>query len=499
MAFAVNFYTYAKKDRSTATPSGTGTSINCTANDPLDVLAPLISLDWTGQQGLPTSYNYARIADFGRWYRIRSWTNRGGIWEAQLVVDSLASHKQPLSTQNIYVYRSSSSYDLKIADNLYPATVQLRKLKINLSKLWTVGGANAAGTAEGVGTYVLGIISSGLQGLSGVQYYGFTAAQLAEFMDFIFSQTYFNTILTEFGAAEYPEAKVAINPLQYITSARWFPMGYSTDTKYTLIGGGTTFVAVGNQSVSDDHVWAAAFFDVPGTQLRCRTTTIIDEYPITTDLDHPQAQDRGDWLNVSPYTVVEAFIPPFGIVPIDSEDLMSADTLKVRYDIDVWTGMCSVTLITVTNNRERVILKLSAACAVDVPLSAIYTNPVSQTQLAGGALKTLTSALSLDANGVMEGIKAGAKSMIDSYVPHLSTMGDHGSTVNLSGDPAIEFTQRYMSGDDLNGRGRPLMAKRQISTIPGYIIGDPDEISIACTDRELSEIRDAVREGFYYE
>jgi hypothetical protein len=43
------------------------------------------------------------------------------------------------------------------------------------------------------------------------------------------------------------------------------------------------------------------------------------------------------------------------------------------------------------------------------------------------------------------------------------------------------------------------MDKRQLSTIPGYIIGDPDEISIASTDQELTEIRDAVREGFYYE
>ena len=499
MAFRVKLMSFSKKQRSTSIPpTSGGVNVDCTANDPLNILEPTIIVQWT-YSTLPTQYNYALIQDFNRYYWIRSWTNRGGIWEAQLVVDALASHKTAIGNQNIYVYRSSYSYDLKIADNLYPATVQLRKLRINLSKLWTVGGANAAGTAEGVGTYVLGIISSGLQGLSGVQYYGFTASQLTEFMDFIFSQTYFNHILTEFGATEYPEAKVAINPLQYITSARWFPMGTSVSSAYTLNGAGTTFVAIGNQSVSDTSVMATAFYDIPGTQQRFRTTTFVDTYQITSDMDHPQAQERGDWLNVAPYTVVEAFIPPFGIVPLDSEDLMSADTLKVQYDVDVWTGMCSVTLITVTNNRERVILKLSAACAVDVPLSAIYTNPVSQTQLAGGALKAFTSALSLDASGVMEGIKAGAKSMIDSYVPHLSTMGDHGSTVNLSGSPAIELTQRYMSGDDLNGRGRPLMAKRQISAIPGYIIGDPDEISIACTDQELSEIRDAVREGFYYE
>ena len=503
MAFAVRFYQFAKKRNSTAIPSGSYTEYTCTNKGSLDILHPEIVIKFSdnAEHDISTlvNTNYARIPAFERWYYIRSWRTEGPLWIASMDVDALASWRQTIGAQNIYVYRSASQYDLKVADSLYPATVRLRKLNINLSKLWTVGGANAAGTPAGVGTYVLGIISSGISGLSGVQYYGFTAAQLSDFMDFIFSQAYFNHILTEFGAREYPEAKVAINPLQYVTSARWFPMAASVQDDYTLHGSGTTFVAVGNQSISQASVMATAFYDVPGTAVRFRNTTIIDDYPITSDLFHPQADDRGDWLNVGPYTVMEAFIPPLGIVPLDAEDVLSSDTLRVRYDIDLWSGMCSVTVITITGNRQRVILRMSAPAAVDIPLSAVYTNAVSQTQLAGGLLQLAGSAINPSPSGALEGIRSTVKSMIDSYIPHLSTMGDRGSTVNLSGDPKVQITQRYMANDDLAGRGRPLLAKRTISTIPGYLTGDPDEISIGCMAEELETIKAAIQGGMFYE
>jgi hypothetical protein len=56
-----------------------------------------------------------------------------------------------------------------------------------------------------------------------------------------------------------------------------------------------------------------------------------------------------------------------------------------------------------------------------------------------------------------------------------------------------------MANDDLDGRGRPLLAVRQLSTLSGYIQADPDEIHVSCTATELAEIQSAVAAGFFYE
>lgn len=224
MSFNVQFYTYSKRELSTAHPTTAGQTISCLANETLDLLAPSILLEWTGQQAAtPTAYNYARIPSLGRWYWITGWSNVDGLWRADLSVDALASWATDIGRQEIYVFRSSSSYNLRIADTLYPSMAQRRLLSVALPKPWTIGGASASGAAANSGIVVLGIMSG-----NGVEYYGFTPAQLSDFMAYLFSHDYYDTVLGEFGAIEYPEAKVAINPMQYITSAKFIPMGVST-------------------------------------------------------------------------------------------------------------------------------------------------------------------------------------------------------------------------------------------------------------------------------
>ena len=137
MAFAVRFYQFAKKRNSTAIPSGSYTEYTCTNKGSLDILHPEIVIKFSdnAEHDISTlvNTNYARIPAFERWYYIRSWRTEGPLWIASMDVDALASWRQTIGAQNIYVYRSASQYDLKVADSLYPATVRLRKLKLGSS------------------------------------------------------------------------------------------------------------------------------------------------------------------------------------------------------------------------------------------------------------------------------------------------------------------------------------------------------------------------------
>ena len=69
----VNLYTFSKRENSTKQPTAsTATAFTCVLKDASGVLAPTIKLDPT--IGNPRSYNYAYIADFGRYYYVRDWT-----------------------------------------------------------------------------------------------------------------------------------------------------------------------------------------------------------------------------------------------------------------------------------------------------------------------------------------------------------------------------------------------------------------------------------------
>ena len=496
MAFVVKFFTFSKREKSTAQPSGAGVAVSCFANEALDILAPTIGLDWQ-LSGLPTVYNYAYIPDFGRYYFVNNWTNADGLWIAGLRVDALASQKTGIGAAQLYVYRSATSYNLKIQDNMFPVTCRRHAYNVALPRPFTIGGASASGAASNTGVFVLGIVSMG-----GTSYYGFTAAQLVDFLDYLFSQNYYNTVLSDFGAANFPEAKVAINPLQYITSARFFPMGVSTATlggfqKWTLHAGSVTGVNVGSVSLPTQDAYA--FFEIAGTPIQYHTTESYVDYNITADFLHPQADERGDWINLHPYTRYELFYPPFGLVQLDPEAVSNAAVLRVKLTIDVWTGTANLEIITDPATTPRTILRLTANVAVDVPLSNIMISGSSQMELAGAGWQAVKSALALDPGGFLAAEQAAAGSIINGWIPHLSTMGSQGSTAQLMGDPKLMVTHWYVADDDLADMGRPLCQVKTLSTIPGYIKADPDSLALSCTVSEMDEIRAAISGGFFYE
>ena len=67
--FNVRFYTFAKEVNSTKIPSGDGTLIPCVANNRVNIISPVISLQrGLGGANSPVQYNYCYIQPFNRFY-----------------------------------------------------------------------------------------------------------------------------------------------------------------------------------------------------------------------------------------------------------------------------------------------------------------------------------------------------------------------------------------------------------------------------------------------
>ena len=494
MAFNVVFHTFSKKERSTAVPSGAGRTVSCTANEPMDLLAPMISLDWSGVTGDPVAYNYCYIAAFSRYYWITGWKFDGGLWWASLRVDPLASWKSSIGGQSLYVYRSAYSYNGKIVDTLYPTIARFRRFKVSIPRMWSVDAATAL-VSQGEGRFVIGIVGDGQ-----TRYYAMTSAQLDAFMAAIFAPSFYSAILGEFGATEYPEAKVAINPLQYISSIRFYPCGWGVPgTAWALhITSSVTTIPVGPVSVTASASCFVAAGSWPDQTSFNGTSYDVDID--TTDFLHPQAQDRGDYLQLAPFTEYEAFVPPWGLLPINPADMVGATDLRVSIAVDVRSGSGVLTLEAVYSaTSSQVVARSIAQVGIECPLSAVVQPGTTPMSTATKLLGAVASAFVGNVGGMIGGIEAAVGDAVKNEIPHLSVVGSQGSGAAMAGSPFLQVIHRYVADDDLQDKGRPLMDVRQLSAIPGYIMADSDAVSISCTEEELGQIREAIRSGFFYE
>ena len=221
----------------------------------------------------------------------------------------------------------------------------------------------------------------------------------------------------------------------------------------------------------------------------------------TTTFTHPQEQDRGFFLRSAPYTKWTLWMPPYGLIELPSDALTNATEILLRITVDVRTGD-SRFLVTSTNffgDDDTVLVNTTGNIAIDHPIAGIFTPGTNYMNMLGAGITGLLSAVSGNFAGVFGAFQNAINTYAAGTVPHLSTMGSQGSGSQLTGTPQLVAQFINVVDDDVAGRGRPLCSKRLISSIPGYITADPDELSIAASARELEEIRGFISGGFFYE
>lgn len=511
MAFAVRLYSFSKKRNSTAIP-GSGVSysqVNCVNKGTLDILHPEIILKYTegAEHNISTlvNTNYAYIPAFERWYYVRSWNNDGQQWTVSMDVDALASWRQTIGAQSIYIYRSAAAYNLRLTDNVYPQQTRPNRTIITLPQVWTEQNVH--------GTSIIGTIIAGIASGNGTKFYGFTMGSWYAFLNHLFSADYYNRVLGEFGATEYPEAKVAINPLQFITSCMFVPLqiGPNAGTYGIPYASTETHIKVGSVSVPA----AAAISGYTAYEIMDSETWV---YTISAPAgetgpipDHPQIS-RGEYLNYSPYTSVDLFWPPCGTIPLDPTIIYHANNIKIVFRLDFRAGRGLLDVIAEFTSfpaEENHLYRGEFAIGAAIQLSNVMTpgaGPADaawagiMSNLFGGsefAKNLYSTAANLPVIGGI--LSSGVSDAVHGNIPRLSTSGSFGTTATMAGTPAVIVRYWTIAAEDLTGKGRPLCEVRQISSIPGFMIADADELSLPCMDEEATAIRSAVSGGFYYE
>lgn len=483
-----NFYKFAKRENSTKRPSSAASTLNITLKGPCSIIAPSIVLD-VGGTSRP-DYNYAYLPDFARYYFIADWTWDRGLWTATLSEDMLATWRTDIGSAQEFVVRSSYESDGGIVDGAYETELP----PVVGHEYLTSIAAGAGGLGDG--SFIVGIINPDGAAVGGVSYYIMTPANYRTLCSYLLEGS-LSDIFQNLTEAE----KYIFDPFKYISTAMWFPWTFA-DLK--LAANRVTSLKAGwwSLNLSGFEAWRldGSYTVYTGADIEVTLPT------------HPQAATRGQFLRGAPFSDYTIEVWPFGIVPLDANRLSGFSKIEYRVRADLVTGDGYLYIFAGNSGEPWVPIDTrAAAVGVSMQISQItMPMPDSVAGVTTVGLKSIAAGVARFAEmgadylnvGTVPTVKQQALGVGDAVAAANAlpqSTGVRASTAAYTYAPVLHYQFYNLTEEDNEQRGRPLLKKRTLSSIPGFILcADPD-VQFAGTAEELAGVKAYMAAGFFYE
>lgn len=488
MALILNLYSINKRSNSTKLPTGNGTVVEVNLKAPTSLIKPIFIID-----GVNETYNYCKFE--GRYYWIDDIIIlSNNLMELHCSVDVLATYRSQILASTQYVVRSASESDEMVIDTLYPTRATSSYSTTNLT--------NPFGSIANC-YYMVGVVGPSridyvLQGYSSgsTQYYLLTASQLTIIInrlmqDDVATQTFFN-ISQE--TLDLQLQKAILDPLKYFVSCKKVP-SFIRDPQ-SLVQISTSEIKLGwNYTINDLGSNVVAITPV--------------NYSHTFEIEipkHPQAENRGAYLNLSPYSDYTLYLEPFGLIPLDTTKLIGVNKVDAKIQVDGITGDAILTISAKTGAFSNNIAYAKANVYIDLQISQIaqdfYAQRHAAINMAGSAASMLTSGINGSLGGALGGavgMAHGITSLEQAKIPQLEKSGVNGSNIIYDTTPKLHAEFRSIVGEDNEDLGRPLMQKKVLSTLSGYCLCNDADIELNATTAEIDQVKSYLMEGFFIE
>lgn len=522
--FNVRFYNYSKPVNSTRRPSTSDSydrlSVNVKTSS--SIINPVLEL----RIGKVPEYTYCYIEEFKRYYFITDITSSLGVWIISTSVDVLASFRTDIRNSTQYVARAASNYSGDLIDTMYntgaPTYSQNAAASDNVERYNGLSWASVKWFNKDVkdGCVAFNVVG----GKSGSQQTGNTW--------FIMSMTDFNSLIggmlsyepSDIGDVPKDIAMAVMNPVQYITSAVWFPVmpiASNVGVKLNPISPKMTIGPI-TYDVHDD------FGITLPADIIVMDKVAVEKYRLSLSIPkHPNGTTY-PYLNLAPYSQLNLFFQPFGDIPIDTVKVYGKSTLYINWNIDYTTGNCIYTI----NDGSRMISSGNVQIGVPLPLFSISYDAAPGMALVGvnylkGQMGTESSIgnIAQGASDLWNGVKNAFTNMvtgetrfpapeantavldkvsdtIQACFGQVASQGSQGSflTYNI-GRPFIYGWFLTETEHDDTRFGRPCNKKLKLSTLSGMAVCRNAVVpfTAGATELEAEQVCGLLNSGVYIE
>lgn len=201
----------------------------------------------------------------------------------------------------------------------------------------------------------------------------------------------------------------------------------------------------------------------------------------------------GAYLDYSPYTKAELYLPYCGIHPIDIDDVMGK-AVKVVYHVDILTGAC----VAYVKCGDSVLYSYIGQCASSIPVSGSdWTNMIN------GIINASTAIGSMAATGGLTAPMAAstiATTAVNTIKPSIERSGSLSGTGGIMGNqiPYLILTRPRQALPELQNQfsGYPSFISSYLGDLIGYTEVDSIHLEgIPATGAELNEIESILKGG----
>lgn len=203
----------------------------------------------------------------------------------------------------------------------------------------------------------------------------------------------------------------------------------------------------------------------------------------------------GGYLDYSPYTQVEIYLPFIGVRPLSTDDVMGK-TLHLVYNIDLLSGACMAFIAV----NEDVLYQFIGQCSCSVPITGNdWTNVINGVLNIAGAIGTTVATGGLSAPQAVGAVTALASSVVSSK-PRVEKSGSLSGMGGMLGvfSPYLIITRprQALPASQNAFQGYPSFITRTLGSISGFTrVSEVHLDNITCTDAEKQEIKTLLEQG----
>ena len=278
------------------------------------------------------------------------------------------------------------------------------------------------------------------------------------------------------------------NPSEFVSSLKVYPFNFD---KF--------FIGLQEQTNIDIPIGGINNSGVKGYSFTAiRSSVKVAEFMIESKYNN--------FLDYSPYTELELFLPFYGFVTLPTNKVMNR-LIKVYYAVDFYTGMCTIYITASRSNEEFIVLSVECKIGIDIPIGSSNYNEVSKNILttgigvAGGVIGIATGNVPVAIGGASLLLSTSA-SAISNLQQHISigTIGDGVNALATSLNVALirKSLNPINSDNYVEFKGKPLGETRFLGDLDGYTECDEvhfTPLSTSPTSAEIDEIESLLRSG----